>query len=96
MTDLPIKIDLRNYYYLEVIPSDYNLDFELKESIIDNGKDSFNVLIKGFLKWDGCMNWETSGGLMYHFCKEDDALLLNECFMKLWEIGILPNGLSKL
>jgi hypothetical protein len=82
-----IKIDLKNYHYLEIIPGDYKLDFELKESIIENGNDSYRVRIKGFLKWDGCMNWRHSDDYMYHFCDEDDANLINECFLKLWEIG---------
>lgn len=80
-------VELRDYHFLRVTPGEHNLDFELVERIISNGKDDERVRITGFLKWDGCMNWKTSSNVMYHFCEEDDANLLNETFKKLWELG---------
>jgi hypothetical protein len=80
-----ITIELRKYHFLEITPGDYSMDFELKESVKENGKETSRVRVKGFLKWDGCMNFTTEG--YYHFCEDDDANLLNETFHKLWEIG---------
>jgi hypothetical protein len=84
---MAIDIQLRNNHLLRITPGDYGMEFELVEKVGINGKDDERVRIKGFLKWDGCMNWSTSDHLMYHFCEEDDADLVNEAFKKLWEIG---------
>lgn len=82
-----VTFDLRNNHFLEIDPGDYSMDFSLKENITENGKDTSRTRVKGFLKWDGCMNWSTNDCVMYHFCEEDDADLLNECFKKVWELG---------
>jgi hypothetical protein len=82
-----IEIELRKYHFLEITPGDYSLEFELKEEVFENGQKTSRTRLKGFLKWDGCMNWSTETPVMYHFCENDDAKLLNEAFEKLWEIG---------
>lgn len=80
-----VTIELRKHHFLRIVPDEYSMDFELVERIISNGKDDEQVLIEGFLKWDGCMNWKTTR--YYHFCEDDDADLVRETFEKLWEIG---------
>jgi len=80
-------VNIRKYHFLEIIPGEYSMDFSIKENRRENGKDVSITRVKGHLKWDGCMNWSTNDTLMYHFCEEDDANLLNECFKKIWEMG---------
>lgn len=63
------------------------MDFSLKESIIENGKEAERVRFSGHLKWDGCMNWSTENSLMYHFCDIEDAELLHQAFQKIWDLG---------
>lgn len=84
------KIKLDQHHFLEVIPGEYSMDFELKEMIIQNGKDVDDVKIHGYLKWDGCMNWGVGGKedhTMYHFCGIDNAEFLHTVFAKIWDLG---------
>ncbi len=36
--------------------------------------------IRGSVKWDGCINWETNGNCMAHFCEVSNMDDLNESF----------------
>lgn len=82
-----IIVELRNDHFLKITPGEYYIDFELIQRIISNGKDDEMIRITGNLKWDGCINWMLPNNVMYHFCEEDDANLLNETFKKVWELG---------
>jgi hypothetical protein len=88
-----VEIELRKFHYIEIEPGEYTLNFLLKERVKENGFDSTRIRVRGFLKWDGCMNWSTLDGFMYHFCDEDDADLLNECFRAVWAAG--PEHIEK-
>lgn len=83
MTD----VEVEQYYFIRILPGEYGMDFEICEKIINNNKETNDIKIKGFLKWDGCMNWDIKNGVMYHFCNPEDADLLNKCFKKVWELG---------
>lgn len=84
-------IELRNGYFLRIVPEEYCMNFSLI-----NKSDGEDILITGFLSFDGCMNWDT-GEVMYHFCGKDDAIILNEAFLKLWELGAehIPHWIGK-
>lgn len=84
------RVDIERYHFLEIEPGDYSMDFFLKESIGENGKDAERVRLSGFLKWDGCINWSTGStenSVMYHFCDIEDAELLHQAFQKIWDLG---------
>lgn len=42
-------------------------------------------VIQANVKWDGCINWETSPDCMYHFCGPEDSLRLHRAFVRAWE-----------
>lgn len=44
--------------------NNFVVEFEVIDS--DGG-----TLLKGSIKWDGCINWDT-GDIMYHCCSEKD------------------------
>jgi hypothetical protein len=43
-------------------------------------------LFSGHIRFDGCINWETSPDVMLHFCDPDDADEFREVFRRLWEL----------
>jgi hypothetical protein len=55
------------------------LEFELR--------DDGDVTVSGMVKWDGCMNWETSKECMYHFCDPEHSLSLHKKFLKVWDLA---------
>lgn len=42
------------------------------------------VVIRGSLKWDGCINWETDPDCMMHNCGMDSIRELTACFERLY------------
>lgn len=65
------------------IKSTHALDFEFYDPCEDI-EDGWNL--RGSVKWDGCMNWETSPDVMYHFCGIDSIKLLATTFLLIREI----------
>lgn len=45
------------------------------------------VTCEGFVKWDGCINWSTSGEAMGHFCGPSCLDDFNLRFLTVWELG---------
>lgn len=43
--------------------------------------------VEGGVKWDGCINWNTSDAGMYHFCSADDAQRLTRAFERVWKLA---------
>lgn len=43
----------------------------------------------GFLKSDGCLNWETSPFCMAHFCELDEIRILREAFDAVGDLAAL-------
>lgn len=71
-------------YYFNITPGDYSLDFQLCR--LDDYQEE-DILITGFLKWDGCCNWQTNPDCMYHFCGSNDAVKLAKLFEYLYSAG---------
>ena len=46
----------------------------------------------GALKWDGCINWETSPDCMYHFCEPGDLDRLQRALRRVWTLGKVAMG----
>lgn len=46
------------------------------------------VIIDGFVKWDGCSNWNfNTENCMLHFCDKDEAAELGKIMALLYEIA---------
>jgi hypothetical protein len=75
-----VIVDVGTRHKLLMQPGDLGMDFELVEEVTSNGKPDTYILIEGRLKWDGCMDWETSRPVMYHFCDLKDALVVLKAF----------------
>ena len=71
------------FMYLLIKPGRLSMDFK----IMEHRKPSDIALVRGYLKWDGCMNWRTDETMIYHYCGIEDAEILHECFKKLYELG---------
>lgn len=48
--------------------------------------DDGEAEIEADVKWDGCINWNTSEELCYHFCDRGDVQKLIRAFDRAWEI----------
>lgn len=59
----------------------YRMDFEVV------GRETNALMLRGHVRWDGCMNWETVHPMMYHFCSIEDAKKLTRIFSRVWELG---------
>lgn len=77
--------DKLQHKFIEITPGEYSMDFTFNEEITNNGKPDVSVFVKGYLKWDGCINWETIG--CNHFCDETHLKELSDMFIKTWELG---------
>lgn len=45
------------------------------------------LIVEGWVKWDGCMNWRAGeGGSYEHFCGPEEAVALGEAFAAAWRV----------
>lgn len=45
------------------------------------------VTVTGFIKWDGCSNWDfKTGGCMLHFCDREQMVQLGELLGRLYDL----------
>ena len=70
---------------IKIKPGEYALDFSFRELTCKGTKE--RELIRGWLKWDGCMNWRSDGTMMYHFCDISDGERLLKMFKKVYDVG---------
>lgn len=46
------------------------------------------VYLRGFVKWDGCSNWDfKTNPVMKHFCGRDDFVFVSRLLEKMWDIA---------
>jgi hypothetical protein len=77
--------DKLKHKFIEITPDEYSMYFTFNEEITSNGKPDVLVLVEGYLKWDGCINWKTIG--YNHFCDEGHLEELDAMFVKTWKLG---------
>jgi hypothetical protein len=73
-------------YRIEVDPGEYTAEFRICEQRT-MGSDSWEVVARGGLKWDGCCNWETAQPMMMHACEPRHLFEFADALQKLWENG---------
>jgi hypothetical protein len=59
------------------------MEWELMET---NDVSSY-MAASGHLKWDGCLNWQTSETCMAHACTPEDIDRFAAALKKLWSLG---------
>jgi hypothetical protein len=69
-------------FRLRVIPDEYRMDFEVF-SVLRGAENQ--VKLRGFLLYDGCMNFEGNG--MIHLCGPETVKWLSCVLLKIYEIG---------
>jgi len=75
------------YYAVEwKIGGDHHIDFQILNL---NASEEDNVDAYGFLKYDGCMNWQTDPDCMAHFCDPEQAGNFMNAIKHVWTLG--PN-----
>ncbi len=87
MIDLVKKFDLKN--------TEYNVIAEMHESSVElhvYKQDKVYHLFSGFIKWDGCSNWDFQSfnervGHTHplHFCEKEDAIEFGIFLGKLYD-----------
>ena len=63
--------------------NDYYCDFEIC-SCPNYDETNYAMEVRGSIKWDGCMNWETDPNCMYHCCSVDDVDILAALLKEVW------------
>lgn len=51
-------------------------------AIFSGGDDTPDI--HGSVKWDGCINWQTTEDCMAHFCSPENADELSRAFKEAW------------
>lgn len=77
--------EYENGWRVFVNAEEYCLNF----TFVDQGDDDDDYSIRGSVKWDGCINWETSPNCMYHFCEPAHADHLAQMFKDVWREAAL-------
>lgn len=91
-----IRTDWPDIWYtaLHEVDGEYRVNFRLYEwedvEISDDGLPIFDAdnkpLMEGFVKWDGCNEWDTANGSM-HFCTRDGAQKLATAMERCWDLA---------
>jgi hypothetical protein len=56
-------------------------------SIYDDQDDAGEPSWEGYVKWDGCVNWQTDTGCMAHFCCPEDIDAFAATFRTVWDLA---------
>jgi hypothetical protein len=77
-----------DYFIYKILYShkegDYHVDFKIIEPY--NG-DEEDIVFSGYIKWDGCSNWDTDKNCSIHFCGLDGLYNFNECLKECYRIA---------
>lgn len=66
----------------------HHIDFEISRPDNEN-EIHFSAEFRGSLKWDGCINWETTPNYLAHLCRLEDLDDVKLAFVAVWELGPL-------
>ncbi|UTU08039.1 hypothetical protein CcrC1_gp353 [Caulobacter phage C1] len=72
-------------YYAD--PHGICLHFELHDVQFGYPLIDGEARIRGHVKWDGTLNWETHKNLMCQFIGPGDSMRLHQWFLTLWRLG---------
>jgi hypothetical protein len=95
MSDKPIFLEELNLAIIVKEKADYSVDYEVYKAYEQiNGFELDELVVKGYVKWDGCSNWEFSN--LLHFCSKEEIENLSVAMRKCWDLTaeLCPNWLS--
>lgn len=58
-----------------------SVEFSIYDDVDDEGEPSWT----GWVKWDGCINWQTDPGCMAHFCGPHAVDDFAAAFRTVWD-----------
>lgn len=73
-------------YKIEGIDSNSNLSFLDKEDDLVEDISLAKPLITGYVKWDGCSNWNFGDDMM-HFCFKESAVMIGTMLGRCYDIA---------
>ena len=65
----------RKEYEIKAAPKSHHVDYEIyEENDCCNPHEPVKPIISGFVKWDGCSNWDfpSTKDCMFHGCERSD------------------------
>ena len=58
----------------------------------DKEPNTESEILRGYVKWDGCTNWETAKGRMVHCCYREEIASFGDILGQCYDLGKLcPN-----
>ncbi len=61
----------------------------------DSADEDFGPDYAGAIKWDGCMNWQTTPGMLAHFCDPTHAVAFAADMKRVWQLAhrLMPEAI---
>lgn len=82
-------------YYVLAERKDYCVEFVIFESDYEVDKTNNDVFLSGYIKWDGCSNWDFENkNYPLHFCSRSEIKRLSNLFIMLydWALELMPEN----